>query len=132
MPRSAAETTALETSFNRLSLDGDTIMLLLNVEETLRSNGNEKLADRLDKLQRDITGYYAGAEDAKPKDGEQTKTFVDGYEPLTPARVNGLLWEIEKSLADTPLAAEFSALAKEAVVAAEKSPAAKAPPPKPR
>ncbi|TAL29100.1 MAG: hypothetical protein EPN97_13755 [Alphaproteobacteria bacterium] len=111
------ETDALEKSFNRLTLDSDTAVLLMDVEEALRGKGQTKLADRLDKLQQDITGYYAGAD--KPNatgPGEQTQKFIDGYEPLTPARVNGVLNDIAKFLVNDPFGPAFKALAAEAQV----------------
>jgi hypothetical protein len=111
------ETDALEKSFNRLTLDSDTAVLLMDVEEALRGKGQTKLADRLDKLQQDITAYYAGAD--KPDaagPGAQTQKFIDGYEPLTPARVNGVLNDIAKFLEHDPFGPAFKALAAEAQV----------------
>lgn len=110
------ETDALEKSFNRLTLDSDTAVLLMDVEEALRGKGQTKLADSLDKLQRDITGYYAGAGTPNPKPGEQTQTFVEDYESLTAARVNGVLNSIAKFLEKDPIGPAFKALADEAQV----------------
>lgn len=118
-----AEEAALQKSFNRLTLDSDTAVLLMDVEEALRGKGQTKLADSLDKLQRDITGYYAGAGTPTPKPGEQTQQFVDDYEPLTPQRVNGVLNSIAKFLEKDPFGPAFKALADEAQV--EVSPAVK-------
>lgn len=112
-----AEEAALQKSFNRLTLDSDTAVLLMDVEETLRKKGQTKLADSLDKLQRDITGYYAGADTPNPAvPGEQTQKFVDDYEPLTAARVNGVLNSISKFLEKDPFGPAFKALADEAQV----------------
>jgi hypothetical protein len=116
---SPAEEAALEKSFNRLTLDSDTAVLLMDVEEALRSKRQTKLADSLNKLQEDITGYYAGAGTPTTKPGEQTQTFVDNYEPLTAARVNGVLNSISKFLEKDPFGPAFKALAAEAQVEVE-------------
>ncbi|MEZ0224263.1 MAG: hypothetical protein ACAH83_06915 [Alphaproteobacteria bacterium] len=113
---SPAEEAALEKSFARLTLDSDTCVLLMDVEEALRGKGQTKLADSLAKLQEDITGYYAGASTANPHSWEKVQTFVDNYEPLNAARVNGVLNSISKFLEKDPFGPAFKELAAEAQV----------------
>src|SRR5688572_7989172 len=95
---SPSDEAALQKSFERLTRDSDTAVLLMEVEDALRAGGHAQIADRLDKLQQDITGYYAYADTATPRGGELTRPFVENYEPLTPARVNAVLGDIRKAL----------------------------------
>ncbi len=69
--------TALEKSFDIFTRDSDTVMMLMDVEEALRAAGKGNVADKLDKLQRDITGWYAGADTATLKGDDLKKLVVD-------------------------------------------------------
>lgn len=98
---------ALERSFDIFTKDSDTVMMLMDVEETLRSSGKADVADKLDKLQRDITGWYAFADTPTSKPGEITQSFVTGYEAITPARLNSTLRDINSSLPGGDLKRSF-------------------------
>ncbi len=113
---------ALEQSFEFFTRDSDVVMMLMEVEDTLRAGGKKDVADRLDKMQRDITGWYAYADTATPLEGEQTKTFVDGYEDITPARLNRLVYDIGTALPAGPLKKQFGEFTL-AVLVPEEAPA---------
>jgi hypothetical protein len=111
----AKDNAALEKSLNRLTLDSDTAMFLMEVEDMLRSSGKEGLANDLDKLQKDITGWYAYADTPDPVQGKLVKPFIDNYEDVTPKRINALLDAIHGNLTGN-LQERFAALSKEASI----------------
>ncbi len=88
-------------------------MLLLSVEEALRTAGKTAEADALDKLQCDVTAWQAFADTPTPKKGEKTSQFVARYTPITPSRVNAVLDSTTAALPAGELKTSFASLAQD-------------------